>query len=145
LFFNFQVWCLSQHFGLGHSAMTPLETQNPAQKSCLGPEPPCRTCWQMQDDLCRYCSEGQTIIISWRMPSRMRERICEMSYSSLSSQKPQVLVCNFANRLDETCIGLGCRKKGKREREMGRAHDCEDPGFCMAAPWVPLAEREADR
>jgi hypothetical protein len=122
-----------------------LETQNPVQKSCMGPEPPCRTCWQMQDDLCRYCSEGQTIIISWRMPLRMRERICEMSYSSLSSQKPQVLVCNFANRLDETCIGLGCRKKGKREREMGRAHDCEDPGFCMAAAWVPLAEREADR
>jgi hypothetical protein len=94
----------------------PLETQ--VQKSCIRPEPPCCTCWQMHDDLCRYTAvKIRLFIISWRMPSRMRERICEMSYSSLSSNKTQFLVCNFATGWMKLVSGGAVgRKESESER-----------------------------
>jgi hypothetical protein len=51
------------------------------------------------------------------MPSRMRERICEMSYSSLSSNNPQFLVCNFATGWMKLLSGWTVgRKESESER-----------------------------
>jgi hypothetical protein len=58
-------------------------------------------------------------------------------------KKPQVLVCNFATGWMKLVLGRAVGRKESKSERWG-VHMIVKT-LCMAAPWVPLAEREAGR